>query len=271
MSRNRIRRLGAAALAAVVGCATVQSNIVPLEIRVEAARVKEKIKDETVTAGNLYFYRATDYISHDEMEYVALAVQNNFDRVGIAFKSVSVIEGQQFPPLSGLDILMYVIDDKTETLFGISDSLPDNNKGLYTRLQSELHFPYTDVTSKAHTGILGPRFVLGMDVHENFTEGIREYCRQRHPQVTLEQELRYFTQTATHEIAHGLGAAHILGGNYMMSFRSRNCDNDLFFYQGNVDRMKQFIGQVCENNYDDQHLTDVRMGYLRNIFKFLHN
>ncbi|MBI2647321.1 hypothetical protein HYW99_02490 [Candidatus Woesearchaeota archaeon] len=220
--------------------------------------------EDTVTAGNLYFYKADNFLTYDELQFMLNSMEINFNKIGIKFKNVKVIDKEQFQELNGLDILIYILnEEKGVSTFGVRDWQGIVND--YTRLKLKIRFPYDELVSYTNTGFVN----LG---------DLKYDCLANMAIPTKEQFFRVIIQMLTHEVAHGLGASHVfytkknprpdvlstvLGfpNDYFMGFR--NCIRDQSFYEGNIVQMKDFIKETISSKYSKQEIINKRIEYHR--------
>ena len=126
---------------------------------------------ERVTAGNLWIYDATNYVTDRELKECRQGVVRNFEDVGIEIQNSQIVR-DFFPELSGLDVLIYLVDEYNSVipsgLFGIYDHnffesmtgvLTENFRensvsDIYSLLRNQIGFPYSPVIARENTNLL---------------------------------------------------------------------------------------------------------------------
>ena len=206
---------------------------------------------ERVTAGNLWIYDATNYVTDRELKECRQGVVRNFEDVGIEIQNSQIVR-DFFPELSGLDVLIYLVDEYNSVipsgLFGIYDHnffesmtgvLTENFRensvsDIYSLLRNQIGFPYSPVIARENTGIIPLQILFG-------------------PKADRSTRLRELTNYLTHETAHRFWAMDVdepvtdMMYNNKLVF-SKKSFSDLTI-RGMKDYIKRFRAQKSSLSY----------------------
>jgi len=119
-----------------------------------------------------------------DVETILLGTIDHFEQELITFQDYGLTQG--FPELTGLDILMLIVDDfPAGGVMGLEDY---PNAHFLSAARENVSFPYSDLQANAHMGALN-------------VQSIVEDCDGESSSV--------LANCLNHEVAHGLGAGHV--------------------------------------------------------------
>ena len=242
--------------------------------------------DDKIIAGNLYLYDADSHLSENELNSTFTSAIKVFEDNGIYFNKATILNENEFPQLSGLDILLCAVDNHPSTgLFGIntwynSDDINGKNPSLstnedYKTMKQRLGFPYDQTTAEAHIGYICP---------ETFFRKIK--TRQSLPdeaELSSGDRILGITNLIVHEVSHGLGASHVKNvyvkdvKGYIRIPSPDDYLGDVYsikrkrFIEENIEKMREFCDYIRNNQVEDDELIEIRERMTRRYYYFPSN
>ncbi len=210
------------------------------------------------TAGALYLYPVGKMRSESGLDILLASVADCFlDEAGIRFTESRVLQEGEFPPVNGLDILLYFLtkDDAEEAGLSLSGDPSLGRYGIgYAALDERNVF--FDVPEYDRAGsFIGYPYSLSISTNNTGFVVFNEACAG-----SFEDTRR----TMVHEVAHGLGAAHLLNEFSFLWWHEFEVSTSPYFYMS---------WSSCKNPlfYDIRPLFDVRneakMHYFINLVR----
>jgi hypothetical protein len=274
------------------------------------------ISKDKIIAGKLYFYIVDKCIDRKKLERIQDQVVKNYSYVGIIFEKYEVTE--DFPLLESLDILMLAVskginrkangDTLGGTNYGRFTIVDSEGRNTYTFLKKHLKFPYDEMVAKAHLGMIDVTSTPSKSIScaKNYMEQLKKNPTIKPKKEWTKDQLspndpEYFLRllephskysdnfleivdtsrvirTFTHEVAHGLGAAHLVsGGTTIIRGRNwmayNNCQVLYTFHRENIRKMRAFIA-IAQGKSDEEIIKlryDFLTAYVNTVDEEIHN
>ncbi len=217
--------------------------------------------DRILHTGNFYLYKGTPNLSISELEKIMQGSARYFQDIGFLFNEQKVIQGLEFPELSGLDVLLFFVDYSPS--FCAAQFRPTSVQWVLMKSQvNGGEVPYDKRTLETNTGFVA--FNDAVELHDRYLRESVNPNRPTYDSLIPDEKIKYFASIAAHESAHAFAALDI---QVKKEFGKQLTNDDpriaphimacpylgtpKHFHTQNIERMRDFIAQVQEGKIKD--------------------